>query len=90
MTTLFYREWRVLALAIGLILATGAASLLTIGRQELILRDFRAIWCVWEATEAAREAVSEGLRKMAKALCSRQSTPSRFSSSLAFMSLLAA
>jgi len=33
-TTLFYRHWRILVLAIGLVLATGVAALLTIGRQE--------------------------------------------------------
>lgn len=34
MTTLFYREWRVFALAVGMIVVTGLTAISTIGRQE--------------------------------------------------------
>ncbi len=34
MDTVFFREWRVFALVVGIIVATGLAALMTIGRQE--------------------------------------------------------
>ena len=74
MTTLFFREWRVLVLVIVLIAATGASALLTIGRQEdpTITNLFATIVTPYPGADPARvealvtEKIEEELREIAE------------------------
>lgn len=74
MLTLFYREWRVFALAIGIIVVTGLTALSTIGRQEdpTITNLFTTITTPFPGASPARveslvtEKIEEELKKIAE------------------------
>lgn len=74
MLTLFYREWRVFALAIGIIIVTGLTALSTIGRQEdpTITNLFTTITTPFPGASPARveslvtEKIEEELKKIAE------------------------
>ena len=74
MATLFYREWRVFALAIGIIIVTGLTAVLTIGRQEdpTITNLFTTITTPFPGASPARveslvaEKIEEELKKIAE------------------------
>lgn len=72
MFTLFYREWRVFALAVGIIIVTGLAAVSTIGRQEdpTITNLFTSILTPFPGASPARveslvtEKIEEELKKI--------------------------
>ncbi len=74
MLSLFYREWRVFALAIGIIVVTGLTALSTIGRQEdpTITNLFTTITTPFPGASPARveslvtEKIEEELKKIAE------------------------
>lgn len=74
MLTLFYREWRVFALAIGVIIVTGLTALNTIGRQEdpTITNLFTTITTPFPGASPARveslvtEKIEEELKKISE------------------------
>lgn len=74
MLTLFYREWRVFALAVGIILVTGLTALNTIGRQEdpTLTNLFASIKTPFPGASPARveslvtEKIEEELKKIAE------------------------
>lgn len=74
MLTLFYREWRVFALAIAIIVVTGLTALNTIGRQEdpTITNLFAAIKTPFPGASPARveslitEKIEEELKKISE------------------------
>ena len=78
MSTLFYREWRLAALVIGMLIALGLSALLSIGRQEdpTITNLFATILTPYPGADPARvEALvtEKSRRNCAK---SPKSTPS--------------
>lgn len=74
MLTLFYREWRVFALTIGIIIVTGLTAISTIGRQEdpTITNLFTTITTPFPGASPARveslvtEKIEEELKKIAE------------------------
>ncbi len=74
MLTLFYREWRVFALTIGIIVVTGLTAISTIGRQEdpTITNLFTTITTPFPGASPARveslvtEKIEEELKKIAE------------------------
>lgn len=74
MLTLFYREWRVFALTIGIIVVTGLTAISTIGRQEdpTITNLFTTITTPFPGASPARveslvtEKIEEELNKIAE------------------------
>ena len=74
MLTLFYREWRVFALTIGIIVVTGLTAVSTIGRQEdpTITNLFTTITTPFPGASPARveslvtEKIEEELKKIAE------------------------
>ena len=74
MSTLFYREWRLAALVIGMLIALGLSSLLSIGRQEdpTITNLFATILTPYPGADPARvealvtEKIEEELREIAE------------------------
>ena len=74
MLTLFYREWRVFALAIGIIVVTGLTAINTIGRQEdpTLTNLFTTITTPFPGASPARveslvtEKIEEELKKISE------------------------
>ena len=74
MTTLFFRDWRLFALAVGMLVVLGAAALSTIGRQEdpTITNLFATIVTPYPGADPARveslvtEKIEEELREIAE------------------------
>jgi len=72
MTTLFYRHWRLTALAVGVLVALGLSALLTIGRQEdpTITNLFATVITPYPGAEPARvealvtEKIEDELRQI--------------------------
>lgn len=74
MSTLFFRDWRLFALAVGMLVVLGAAALSTIGRQEdpTITNLFATIVTPYPGADPARvealvtEKIEEELREIAE------------------------